>query len=344
MCTACGSTPPRCAARGTSPTASASCARRPRSRSPAGSTTWTPPSATALVARMARDAASRGIVGLVDLDMAWNESAWARRLNRRVRRPPGRVRHLSGVPRPGDRRGAPHRRSRARRGIRPRACRIAQGHHRRLAGHAHGRLLARIPRRPAQPRRARRRPRHAARADDRRDRRRACRARSTRSATSRTRTRWTRSRSPARSARSSTRSWSRTPTSRDSRRLGVGASVQPEHAVDDRDLTDSIWAEQTRLPYPLRALADTGANLLFGSDAPVSPLDPWAAMAAAIFRTRDGRPAWRPEQRVDAATALAASTHGGSTAPALDRTGRARRPRPVRTRPRSRRRNPSCAR
>jgi hypothetical protein len=97
-------------------------------------------------------------------------------------------------------------------------------------------------------------------------------------------------------------------------RLGVGASVQPEHAIDDRDLTDSIWADQTALPYPLRGLADTGANLLFGSDAPVSPLDPWAAMAAAVFRTRDGRPAWRPEQGVDAATALAASTHGGSTA------------------------------
>lgn len=96
-------------------------------------------------------------------------------------------------------------------------------------------------------------------------------------------------------------------------RLGVGASVQPEHAIDDRDLTDSIWSPQTALPYPLRGLADTGANLLFGSDAPVSPLDPWAAMAAAVFRTRDGRTPWRPEQAVDAATALAASTHGGST-------------------------------
>jgi len=95
-------------------------------------------------------------------------------------------------------------------------------------------------------------------------------------------------------------------------RLGVAASVQPEHAVDDRDMTDTIWAEQTAIPYPLRALADAGAALRFGSDAPVSPLDPWAALAAAIHRTRDGRPAWRPEQALDAATALTASTHGGS--------------------------------
>jgi predicted amidohydrolase YtcJ len=95
-------------------------------------------------------------------------------------------------------------------------------------------------------------------------------------------------------------------------RLGVSASVQPEHAIDDRDITDSIWAGQTAQPYPLRTLADTGANLLFGSDAPVSPLDPWAAMAAAVFRTRDGREPWQPQQGVDAATALAASTHRGS--------------------------------
>lgn len=95
-------------------------------------------------------------------------------------------------------------------------------------------------------------------------------------------------------------------------RLGVGASVQPEHAVDDRDLTDTIWAGQTALPYPLRSLAATGANLLFGSDAPVSPLDPWAAMAAAVYRTGAGRPAWRPEEGIEAAVALAASTRGGS--------------------------------
>jgi predicted amidohydrolase YtcJ len=95
-------------------------------------------------------------------------------------------------------------------------------------------------------------------------------------------------------------------------RLGVGASVQPEHAIDDRDVTDTEWAAQTATAYPLRALADAGANLLFGSDAPVSPLDPWAGIAAAIHRTRDGREPWRPEQTLDATRALAASTRGGS--------------------------------
>ncbi|WP_243728619.1 amidohydrolase family protein [Microbacterium sp. BK668] len=100
-------------------------------------------------------------------------------------------------------------------------------------------------------------------------------------------------------------------------RLGVSASVQPEHAIDDRDLTDTIWAGQTAQPYPLAALAASGANLLLGSDAPVTPLDPWASLASAVFRTRDGREPWQPEQALDAVTALAASTHAGSAAPAL---------------------------
>ena len=100
-------------------------------------------------------------------------------------------------------------------------------------------------------------------------------------------------------------------------RLGVTASVQPEHAIDDRDITDTIWAGQTALPYPLASLAGTGANLVFGSDAPVSPLDPWAALAAAVHRTRDGREPWHPDQALGMSTALAASTHLGSSNPSV---------------------------
>jgi predicted amidohydrolase YtcJ len=104
-------------------------------------------------------------------------------------------------------------------------------------------------------------------------------------------------------------------------RLGVGASVQPEHALDDRDLTDTIWAGQTAAAYPLRSLADAGANLLLGSDAPVAPLDPWAAIASAVFRSRDGRGPWRAEETLPFATALAASTHGGSQHPSAIEVG-----------------------
>lgn len=98
-------------------------------------------------------------------------------------------------------------------------------------------------------------------------------------------------------------------------RLGVAASVQPEHALDDRALVEGTWAAQTALAYPLRSLHAAGAELRFGSDAPVARLDPWRAMAAAVFRSYDGRTPWREEETVPVGVALAASTAGGSRHP-----------------------------
>ncbi len=89
--------------------------------------------------------------------------------------------------------------------------------------------------------------------------------------------------------------------------LGVVASVQPEHAMDDRDVADRIWRGRTARAFALRSLLDAGARLALGSDAPVAPLDPWFTMAAAVTRSRDGRPAWHAEQCITRAEALAAS-------------------------------------
>jgi predicted amidohydrolase YtcJ len=90
--------------------------------------------------------------------------------------------------------------------------------------------------------------------------------------------------------------------------LGVTASVQPDHAMDDRDVADRYWAGRTDRTIALRSLLDAGAELALGSDAPVSPLDPWITAAAAVGRTRGGREPWHPEQRITAAEALTAST------------------------------------
>ena len=90
--------------------------------------------------------------------------------------------------------------------------------------------------------------------------------------------------------------------------LGVTASMQPEHAMDDRDVADRYWAGRTHRVIPARSLLDAGARLAFGSDAPVAPLDPWVTMAAAVSRSRDGRDPWHPEQRIRVAEALEAST------------------------------------
>ncbi|WP_163508847.1 amidohydrolase [Fodinicola acaciae] len=91
--------------------------------------------------------------------------------------------------------------------------------------------------------------------------------------------------------------------------LGVVASVQPQHAVDDRDVADRYWHGRTHRAFPYRDLLDAGAELVFGSDAPVASLDPWISAAAAVERRDDDRPAWHPEQEITVAEALAASTN-----------------------------------
>ncbi len=96
-------------------------------------------------------------------------------------------------------------------------------------------------------------------------------------------------------------------------RLGVGASVQPAHLLDDRDVAEVCWADRTAWCFPFRDFLRAGVGLRLGSDAPVSPLDPWLAMAAAVHRSADARPAWHPEQALTAAEALAASTDGRRT-------------------------------
>lgn len=268
-----------------------------------------------LVARMAQDAAARGVVGLVDLDMAWNEEEWARRLAGgfdalRVAfgiYPPFLDRAVSEGLQTGDVvRGAASDLARVgplkvitdgSLGTRTAACSHA------YAGDPHNRGLLTVD---------------LAALVDLMTRATAAGIASAIHAIGDV------ANSHALDAFAATGAWGTIEHAQlvahadipRFGRLGIGASVQPEHALDDRDLTDRVWAGQTAQPYPLRALADTGANLLFGSDAPVSPLDPWAAMASAVFRTRDGRDAWQPEQRVDAATALAASTRAGSAEPA----------------------------
>ncbi|MGY5011664.1 amidohydrolase [Streptomyces sp. 900105755] len=92
--------------------------------------------------------------------------------------------------------------------------------------------------------------------------------------------------------------------------LGVTAGVQPRHATDDRDVADRYWAGRTARAFAYAGLLAAGARLEFGSDAPVSPLDPWLAVASAVTRTDDDRAAWHPEQRLPLPDALAAAARG----------------------------------
>ena len=99
-------------------------------------------------------------------------------------------------------------------------------------------------------------------------------------------------------------------------RLGVIASMEPYHAVDDgRWAEKRIGAVRCRTTYAFRSLLDAGARLAFGSDWDVAPLSPIAGIDAAVTRrTIDGRNprGWFPEQRIGVTEALTAYTSGAA--------------------------------
>ncbi|MET9483090.1 amidohydrolase family protein [Streptomyces sp. NPDC006638] len=92
---------------------------------------------------------------------------------------------------------------------------------------------------------------------------------------------------------------------------GLVLGIQPAHAPDDRDIADHHWAGRTDRSYAYAELLREGATLELGSDAPVSPLDPWHGIAAAVHRSGpDGRDPWHPEQAIGLDDALAAASGG----------------------------------
>lgn len=100
--------------------------------------------------------------------------------------------------------------------------------------------------------------------------------------------------------------------------LGLTASVQPAF--------DALWgggegmyvqrlgAERARSLNPFAALLRAGVPLAFGSDSPVTPLDPWGTVRAAAFHHT-------PEHRVSVRAAFTAHTRGGWRAIGRDDAG-----------------------
>ena len=96
-------------------------------------------------------------------------------------------------------------------------------------------------------------------------------------------------------------------------RLGLTASVQPAHLLDDRETSERVWPGRGERSFALRWLRDAGVRLALGSDAPVAPLDPWLAVSAAVHRGNPADDPWHPEQSLTTAEALAASVDGRRT-------------------------------
>ena len=100
--------------------------------------------------------------------------------------------------------------------------------------------------------------------------------------------------------------------------LGVIASVQPYHAIDDgRWAEKRIGHERCKTTYAFRTFLDKGVRLAFGSDWTVAPLNPLLGLYAAVTRaTLDGKNpnGWFPEQKLTLKEAMEAYTMGSAYA------------------------------
>ena len=100
--------------------------------------------------------------------------------------------------------------------------------------------------------------------------------------------------------------------------LGVIASVQPYHAIDDGRWAETvIGAERAKGTYAFKSLLAHGTTLAFGSDWFVAPPTPLLGIYAAVTRRTldDKHPGgWIPEQKVTVEQALHAYTTGSARA------------------------------
>jgi predicted amidohydrolase YtcJ len=107
-------------------------------------------------------------------------------------------------------------------------------------------------------------------------------------------------------------------------KIGVIASMQPIHAVADRELADQYWPDVTGHAYAWGALERAGARLAFGSDAPVETADPLLGIEAATAWRRRAR--WHPDLAVPRASALKAYTSSAAFAVGMENDLGALRP------------------
>jgi len=100
--------------------------------------------------------------------------------------------------------------------------------------------------------------------------------------------------------------------------LGVVASMQPTHAIDDgRWAEKRIGPQRAKTTYAFRTFLDRGVPLAFGTDWYVADLNPLVSLYSAVTRaTRDGKHpgGWVPEQKISLAEAVEAATMGSAYA------------------------------
>ncbi len=100
------------------------------------------------------------------------------------------------------------------------------------------------------------------------------------------------------------------------RKLGVIASVQPNHLLTDMNwVVERIGEQRAKKSYPWKDFLDQGVRIAFGTDYPVEPLTPFRGLYAAVTRKNEaGTKEFFPEQKLTIQQALAAYTTGSAYA------------------------------
>jgi predicted amidohydrolase YtcJ len=100
--------------------------------------------------------------------------------------------------------------------------------------------------------------------------------------------------------------------------LGVVASIQPSHCIDDMRWAEKrIGPARARDAYSFRSFTARGIAVAFGTDWSVEPLDPRLGLYAALTREfPEGGPAggWQPEEKLGLEEALDLYTRGSAYA------------------------------
>ncbi len=100
------------------------------------------------------------------------------------------------------------------------------------------------------------------------------------------------------------------------RKLGVIASVQPNHLLTDMNwAVERIGPERAKASYPWRSFLDHAVRIAFGTDYPVEPIAPYRGVYSAVTRKNEaGTKEYFPEQKLTIQEALAAYTTGSAYA------------------------------
>jgi hypothetical protein len=78
----------------------------------------------------------------------------------------------------------------------------------------------------------------------------------------------------------------------------------------------AYWGKRTQYSYAWRTMLESGAALVFGSDAPVESIDPLPGIHAAVTRRNaagsPGQDGWHPEQKLTLQEAIFAFTQAAA--------------------------------